>query len=57
VTKPWFAIGGIDAERAAEIGAERVAVVRAIRDAENPRAAAAELREAITREAVGGKAQ
>jgi thiamine-phosphate pyrophosphorylase len=57
VTKPWFAIGGIDAQRAAEIGAESVAVVRAIRDAEDPRAAAAELREAITREAVGGKAQ
>ena len=52
-TKPWFAIGGIDAERAAQIGAERIAVVRAIRDADDPRAAA----EAFTREAVGGKAQ
>jgi thiamine-phosphate pyrophosphorylase len=41
---PWFAIGGIDAERAAELGAERIAVVRAIRDAEDPRAAAEALR-------------
>jgi thiamine-phosphate pyrophosphorylase len=43
-TKPWFAIGGIDAERAAAIGAERIAVVRAIRDADDPRAAAEALR-------------
>lgn len=43
-TKPWFAIGGIDAARAREIGAERIAVVRAIRDAEDPRAAAEALR-------------
>jgi thiamine-phosphate pyrophosphorylase len=52
-TRPWFAIGGIDAERAATIGAERIAVVRAIRDAEDPRAAA----EALSREVVGGQAQ
>jgi thiamine-phosphate pyrophosphorylase len=52
-TKPWFAIGGIDAQRAAEIGADRIAVVRAIRDAEEPRAAA----EALCREVVGGQAQ
>jgi thiamine-phosphate pyrophosphorylase len=52
-TKPWFAIGGIDADRAAEIGADRIAVVRAIRDAEDPRAAA----EALCREVVGGQAQ
>jgi thiamine-phosphate pyrophosphorylase len=52
-TKPWFAIGGIDAARAAEIGADRIAVVRAIRDAEDPRAAA----EALCREVVGGQAQ
>jgi thiamine-phosphate pyrophosphorylase len=57
VRKPWFAIGGIDAERAAEIGAERIAVVRAIRDAADARAAATTLREAITREPVGGQAQ
>lgn len=58
--KPWFAIGGIDAERAEEVhaaGAERIAVVRAIRDAADPRAAAASLREAIVREHVGGPAQ
>src|SRR5439155_13661824 len=55
--KPWFAIGGIDAGRArlvAEAGAERVAVVRAIRDAADPRTAAAALREPPVREPVGG---
>lgn len=49
-SKPWFAIGGIDAGNAAEVvaaGATRLAVVRAIRDATDPRAAAAELRAAI----------
>jgi thiamine-phosphate pyrophosphorylase len=58
--KPWFAIGGIDAPRAAEAadaGARRLAVVRAIRDAEDPRAAARELADALEREAVGGPAQ
>jgi thiamine-phosphate pyrophosphorylase len=58
--KPWFAIGGIDAGRApavAEAGAGRIAVVRAIRDASDPRAAAAALREALVREPVGGQAQ
>ena len=58
--KPWFAIGGIDAERAAQVveaGAERLAVVRAIRDAPDPRAAATVLREAIELERVGGQAQ
>jgi thiamine-phosphate pyrophosphorylase len=58
--KPWFAIGGIDAERAAAVahaGAERIAVVRAIRDAADPRAAAATLRGALVREPVGGQAQ
>jgi thiamine-phosphate pyrophosphorylase len=58
--KPWFAIGGIDAGRAlgvAEAGAQRVAVVRAIRDAADPYAAAAALREAIVKEPVGGQAQ
>lgn len=53
VAKPWFAIGGIDAERAAEVGAGRIAVVRAIRDAADPRAAA----EMLRREPVGGQAQ
>lgn len=44
--KPWFAIGGIEQSNAAavaEAGATRIAVVRAIRDAEDPRAAAAAL--------------
>jgi thiamine-phosphate pyrophosphorylase len=58
--KPWFAIGGIDSGRThavAEAGAERIAVVRAIRDATDPRGAAAALREALVREPVGGQAQ
>ncbi|WP_017600001.1 thiamine phosphate synthase [Nocardiopsis lucentensis] len=45
--KPWFAIGGIDLsniDRVLEAGARRVVVVRAITEAEDPRAAAAELR-------------
>ncbi len=44
--RPWFAIGGIDTENADEVvsaGAERLCVVRAIRDAADPRAAAAAL--------------
>jgi thiamine-phosphate pyrophosphorylase len=44
---PWFAIGGIDLERAPAVvaaGASRLAVVRAIRDAADPRAAARGLR-------------
>ena len=48
--KPWFAIGGIDSGNAAEVvaaGARRLAVVRAIRDAADPREAARELRAAI----------
>jgi thiamine-phosphate pyrophosphorylase len=43
---PWFAIGGIDPENVDEVydaGARRVCVVRAIRDAEDPRAAATTL--------------
>jgi thiamine-phosphate pyrophosphorylase len=59
-SKPWFAIGGIDAERAplvAEAGARRIVVVRAIQRADDPRAAAASLRAALKREAVGGQAQ
>jgi thiamine-phosphate pyrophosphorylase len=52
-TKPWFAIGGLDAgtaRSAAAAGAERVVVVRAIRDAADPEAAARELRSAICAE-------
>ena len=44
---PWFAIGGIDEQTAADVvaaGAERIAVVRAIRDASDPSAAAQALR-------------
>ncbi|ADB31915.1 thiamine-phosphate pyrophosphorylase [Kribbella flavida DSM 17836] len=43
--KPWFAIGGIDLERLDEVveaGATRVVVVRAITEADDPAAAAAE---------------
>jgi thiamine-phosphate pyrophosphorylase len=49
-TIPWFAIGGIDAANAAEVvtaGAERIVVVRAIRDAADPEAAASSLRRAL----------
>jgi thiamine-phosphate pyrophosphorylase len=44
---PWFAIGGIDETNADEVvaaGAQRLAVVRAIGDAEDPRASAQALR-------------
>lgn len=47
---PWFAIGGIDASTIADVagaGAAGVAVVRAIRDADDPEAAARALREAL----------
>jgi thiamine-phosphate pyrophosphorylase len=46
-TKPFFAIGGIDPGNAGEVvaaGAQRLCVVRAIRDAADPEAAAAALR-------------
>ena len=48
---PFFAIGGIDAgnaEQAVRAGARRMCVVRAVRDAADPGAAAAELRRAFT---------
>jgi thiamine-phosphate pyrophosphorylase len=47
LTIPWFAIGGIDVSNATEVtaaGAPGVAVVRAIRDAADPEAAARELK-------------
>jgi thiamine-phosphate pyrophosphorylase len=47
---PWFAIGGIDLSNVADVvaaGGERVAVVRAIRDADDPEAAARALRAAL----------
>jgi thiamine-phosphate pyrophosphorylase len=48
---PWFAIGGIDADRLPEVleaGGRRVVVVRAITAAEDPAAAASDLRSALT---------
>jgi thiamine-phosphate pyrophosphorylase len=48
--KPWFAIGGIDAQRLPEVldaGARRIVVVRAITGAQDPRAAAARLSSAL----------
>jgi thiamine-phosphate pyrophosphorylase len=50
VTIPWFAIGGVDLGNVAEVvaaGAPGVAVVRAIRDADDPEAAARALRAAL----------
>ncbi len=47
---PWFAIGGIDASNVGDVvaaGAERIVVVRAIRDAADPEAAARELQAAL----------
>jgi thiamine-phosphate pyrophosphorylase len=52
LTVPWFAIGGADLSNVAEVtaaGAPGVAVVRAIRDAADPEAAARELRAALDR--------
>jgi thiamine-phosphate pyrophosphorylase len=49
--RPWFAIGGIDADNIDQVldaGARRVVVVRAITEAPDPRAAAAELRRRLT---------
>lgn len=56
--RPWFAIGGIDLDNVREViaaGASRVVVVRAIRDADDPHAAAAALREALEEASVGAK--
>jgi thiamine-phosphate pyrophosphorylase len=56
-THPFFAIGGIEAANAGEVveaGARRLGVVRAIRDARAPTAAAESLREALG--AVGERA-
>ena len=54
---PFFAIGGIDtsnAEQVVRAGARRLCVVRAIRDAEDPAAVAAELRQAFGAAEAGG---
>lgn len=48
--KPWFAIGGIDAQRLPDVldaGARRIVVVRAITAADDPRAAAQQLISAL----------
>jgi thiamine-phosphate pyrophosphorylase len=50
VSKPWFAIGGLDAKtlpKAVEAGATRAVVVRAITEAADPEAAARELNELL----------
>lgn len=50
---PWFAIGGIDGYTVNAVtaaGARRIVVVRAIRDAADPEAAARELRTALDRD-------
>ena len=49
-TVPWFAIGGIDTRNVSSVvaaGAQRIVVVRAIRDAEDPASAARRLHEAL----------
>ena len=56
--RPWFAIGGIELDNVREViaaGASRIVVVRAIRDAPDPRAAAAALREALQGAEVGAE--
>jgi thiamine-phosphate pyrophosphorylase len=53
LTVPWFAIGGIELSNVAEVagaGAPGVAVVRAIRDAEDPEQAARQLKAALDRQ-------
>jgi thiamine-phosphate pyrophosphorylase len=50
VTKPWFAIGGLDAGNVGDVldrGAERIVVVRAIAEAGDPEAAARALGERL----------
>jgi thiamine-phosphate pyrophosphorylase len=50
--RPWFAIGGIDADRVDQVlaaGATRVVVVRAITEADDPEAAARALRTRLAR--------
>jgi thiamine-phosphate pyrophosphorylase len=52
LTVPWFVIGGIELSNVAEVagsGAPGVAVVRAIRDAEDPEQAARQLKAALDR--------
>jgi thiamine-phosphate pyrophosphorylase len=54
---PWFAIGGIDLDNVRDVlaaGAERIVVVRAIRDAADPGAAAAAFKAALEEASRGG---
>jgi len=56
--RPWFAIGGIDlgnVRAVTQAGASRIVVVRAIRDAHDPAAAASELRAALEESPVGAE--
>ncbi|MFN2611964.1 MAG: thiamine phosphate synthase [Solirubrobacterales bacterium] len=55
---PFFAIGGIDTNNVAQVvaaGAGRLAVVRAIRDAEDPAGVAAALRAAVDSDSAGSR--
>jgi thiamine-phosphate pyrophosphorylase len=55
---PWFAIGGIDLTNLRQVvaaGAERIVVVRSIRDADDPEAAARRLREALMADVGAGR--
>jgi thiamine-phosphate pyrophosphorylase len=55
---PFFAIGGIDAGNVGEViaaGARRIAVVRAITEADDPGAAAAALRGRLEEETIDGR--
>jgi thiamine-phosphate pyrophosphorylase len=58
--QPWFAIGGIDTANVGAVcgaGAERIVVVRAFRDADDPRAVATTLRSQLESERMVGQAQ
>jgi thiamine-phosphate pyrophosphorylase len=58
-TRPWFAIGGIDADRLDDVlaaGARRVVVVRAVTEAADPEAAARALRGRLAAAADGSPA-
>jgi thiamine-phosphate pyrophosphorylase len=57
-TIPWFAIGGIDRRNVSSVvaaGGERIVVVRAIRDADDPEGAAHTLRESLQAGAPAGR--
>ncbi|MCP9946158.1 thiamine phosphate synthase [Streptomyces somaliensis] len=56
--RPWFAIGGIDAGNLDEVldaGARRVVVVRAVTEADDPAAAAADLARRIRERTAGAR--